>query len=261
MAEPIRDHALERMSEAEAMELEDTLWWAQGRKHIIREYLKAAKAAAPLGTVMDIGCGSGGNFDVLAEFGRVVGVDRSPVLVERARGRGIATAVYQQDVFGVPEVGATDIFTLFDVLEHIEEDGQFVSRLSRSGPRRHMLLISVPACQWLYSGHDQLLNHHRRYSKSGLEALLRNGGYEILKSGYFMCVLFPVAVLSRLTEKLGALLGRKQTGVRIGAVPGWMNGILANVLRAEAVMSGRVTLPIGLWLFALARCRSRDERE
>ena len=260
MNEPVQDHALEPMPEQEARELEDRLWWIQGRKRIIRSYLKTAKTIAPISRIMDIGCGSGVNFDVLAEFGRVWGCDRSATLAQRARTRGVAQEVYETDVSESPDVRQTDIFTLFDVLEHIEHHDEFVARLSRVAPPKHMLLISVPAYQFLYSSHDRLLHHYRRYSRSDLRNLVKNNGYDMIRSGHFMFFLFPVALLSRLKEKLMTQIGRPNTVVNVGIVPNWLNRVLSGLLAVEARISTSVSLPVGLWLFALAR-RTDQEGE
>src|SRR5689334_14407847 len=90
-------HALEALDSNVARDIEDALWWVQGRKSIIRAHIrKIAAPPARIQTIMDIGCGSGGNLDVLAEFGSVIGVEPSKVLAERSRLRGVATRVYEQ---------------------------------------------------------------------------------------------------------------------------------------------------------------------
>ena len=252
MTEPVRDHALEPLDEARARAIEDSLWWIRGRKHIIREYLTAANRVGGMQTIIDIGCGSGGNLDVLAEFGPVIGVDRSDTLAARARNRNVATAVYSGEIFNVPDASTASIFTLFDVLEHIEDDREFLLRLRSIASQKHLLLISVPACQWLFSSHDELLHHYRRYSKRSLRTLLANAGYATVKSSYFMSLLFPGVVLSRFADKATAFFGKKQTTVNVGAVPGRLNHVLTNILRTEALMSRLMAFPVGLWLFALA---------
>lgn len=253
MKQDIQDHAFENINEEKAAQLEDTLWWLQGRKHIIRNYLQKASIEKKIEKIMDIGCGSGGNFDVLAEFATVVGVERSHSLASRARSRGIAAAVYEEDFFDLPDYHKIDLFTLFDVLEHIKYDFEFFKKLKRSAPPDHMVFISVPACQFLYSDHDCLLHHYRRYSRKKLNALLRNNGYEITRSGYFMFFLFPLALLSRFKEKIMRLFGKKQTRVHLGEVPGWLNRILTKMLVIESRFSRYFRFPIGLWVFVLAR--------
>ena len=254
MAPEIRDHAFENINEKKAVELEDSLWWLQGRKHIIRNFLEEAGIEKKLEKIMDVGCGSGGNFDILAEFAStVLGVDRSHSLVERARSRGIARVVYEEDFFNLPDYDNIDVFTLFDVLEHIKDDIEFFKKLKRIAPPGHKVLISVPACQFLYSDHDRLLHHYRRYSRKTLDSLLRNNGYEIIRSRYFMFFLFPFALMSRFKEQILRLLRKKQTSVNLGEVPHWLNRILTKILYIESRIARYFRFPIGLWIFVLAR--------
>src|SRR4051812_28480420 len=121
-------HALEALDAESAREIEDTLWWVQGRKDIIRRHLRkiAARFGSPK-TIMDIGCGSGGNLDVLAEFGSVIGVEPSPVLAERSRLRSVAKQVYERPAWEIEETHSVSLFTMFDVLEHIEDDRGFLT--------------------------------------------------------------------------------------------------------------------------------------
>ncbi len=256
MKSNIRDHALEHVDDETAKALEDPLWWNTGRKSIIRSFLKAE--GKPARKIMDIGCGSGINFDVLSEFGTVVGIDRSSRLAKRARDRGIAEHVYEEDVFNLKDMGEVDLFTLFDVLEHMEDDSGFLTKLGKSS-NHHSLLISVPACPFLFSEHDRLLHHQRRYSRAMLEEVLSKNGYQIIKMSYFMFLLFPFILLARGEEKIAAMLGRRKTTVRLGVVPGWLNSILTKVLQLETIISGPFSFPFGLWLFVLARHEGSTE--
>lgn len=251
MNKNIKDHALEYIDDETAINIEDTLWWLTGRKTIIQKYLQAALQKGVIKKIMDIGCGSGGNFDVLSKFGDVMGVERSVTLAKRAKYRNIASIVYNKDFFEIDFEEDINLFTLFDVLEHIQDDSAFISRLAKKACPNHMLLISVPACKFLYSQHDQILHHYRRYSKKELQALLQHNGYEIIVSSYFMFFFFPAALLLRLKEKYLSL--KNQTQINIGKAPTCLNKLLINVMRAEAFLSQFVSFPIGLWIFVLAK--------
>lgn len=253
----IRDHATEFYSDSEAMEIEDSIWWARGRRSIIRSYLERATEAS-IDTILEIGCGSGGDLSTLAAYGRVLAIEQSAVLAGRARRRGVAAEVYETDFFDQDISADVNVFCLFDVLEHIEHDDEFICRIAAKTNRDHTLLISVPACQFLFGRHDELLHHYRRYSRGQLEALLTRHGYEIVHSSYFMFLLFPVAVLSRCIEELKRRLGHEQKDVNIGRVPGPANWLFTKALQLEAWLGRLVPLPIGLWLFTLARRRSTN---
>ena len=248
----IQDHAMETMSDAESLRVEDRLWWMRGRKAIIRKYLERARRAGPVAAIMDIGCGSGGNLETLARYGKVVGLEPSATLAARARARGVAEAVLHQDARELGADQAIDLFTMFDVLEHIEDDRDFLARLRTKTARPHLLLLSVPACQFLYSDHDRILHHYRRYSRKTLRAALQAGGYRVLDMNYFMVLLFPLVLLARLKEKLQARFGAPRTAVDIGDTHPALAGPLEMTLRAEAAMARWIRFPVGLWLFVLA---------
>ena len=250
---PIQNHPLETMSDAESMRIEDRLWWVRGRKAIIREYLEKARRYGTISTIMDIGCGSGKYFDVLGDFGRVIGVEPTETLSCRARSRGTAEAIFQQDVLKLDECRNVELFTMFDVLEHIETDKAFLSQLRKNAVQKHRLLVSVPACQFLYNDHDRILLHYRRYSYKTLQTTLEDGGYQVLHMSYFMFVLFPFSLFAHMKDKLMTMLGRNDTTVKIGDAPPSLSVLFTKTLSFEALLSRRVRFPIGMWLFALTK--------
>jgi SAM-dependent methyltransferase len=251
--EQIRDHATEFFEDAEAMRLEDTLWWYVGRLCILKKYLERAKHEVSLPRILEVGCGSGGNLEILSKYGEVVGVERSEILANRARSRCFAKDVLVGDFFDIDISYDFTLICLFDVLEHTEDDDGFLKKLHKQVRPDHLLLLSVPACQFLYSQHDALLHHYRRYSRKNLEKLLQSNGYTILKGSYFVFFLFPVVAVSRLKEKVMLLLGRRQSTVKIGVVPNWLNWVLTRVLKLEATLSQIISFPIGVWLIVLAK--------
>jgi hypothetical protein len=86
-----------------------------------------------------------------------------------------------------------------------------------------------------------------------VERLLRTNGYETILSNYFVFFLFPIVAISRISEKTMSMLGRKQTEVKLGCVPTWINTIFTGVLKTEAFISRFIRFPIGVWVIALAR--------
>ncbi len=248
----VRHHALEDVPDADAVRVEDALWWMRGRKAIIRALLRRAAERGPLSNIMDIGCGSGGNLDVLAEFGSVVGVEPSEILARRARNRGVAKAVLTRDALELEETRNADVFTLFDVLEHLEDDAGFLATLRARGGRPHRLLVSVPACPFLYGDHDRLLHHHRRYSARMLRDRLETAGYRVLRMSHFMFFLFPLALLARLKDQAAAAGGGGRTVVDLAALPPYLSKPFALSLELEGALSRFLRFPFGLWLFALA---------
>lgn len=235
--------------------METRLWWMTGRKAIIRRYLALAMGEHESCRIMDVGCGSGENLGVLAEYGEVFGMEPSSVLAGRARARGIAQAIYEEDASTLPAVKSMNLFTMFDVLEHIEDDRGFLTSLAHEARQAHHLLVSVPACPRLYGEHDRLLHHYRRYNRTMLRTTLEAGGYQLLHMSYHMTILFPLALAVRLKDKACGFFGFTRNKVELGDVPPPLSTILAGLLSMESRVVGRLPLPFGLWLFALARRR------
>ena len=193
-----------------------------------------------------------GNLDVLAEFGEVIGVEPSSVLAERSRARGIASQVYELPAWQLSETRFVDLFTMFDVLEHIEDDADFLAKLKQRASHNHALLLSVPACPFLFGDHDKLLSHHRRYLKKMLSDCLVRAGYEPVVISYYMFFPFPGALAVRLLDKIKSCLGFRRKSVELGIVPPLVNSASSHVLNAESALSEYVRFPTGLWLFAIA---------
>jgi SAM-dependent methyltransferase len=251
--EQMRHHALESYESSDALELEDKLWWVKGKKTIIRWHInKIINKISKVETIVDIGCGSGSNLDVLAEFGKVIGVEPSCVLSERSRSRGVAHEIYEFPVWGLDLVRSIDLFTMFDVLEHIEDDVDFLKKIKQSGSDNHLLLLSVPACPFLFGEHDKLLSHHRRYSRKMLNDCLVSSGYRLLSIRSYMFFMFPGVFAVRLVDKTKAQLGLNRESVALSNVHLLVNSFLSHVIELEHVVPEYLTFLFGLWLFATA---------
>jgi SAM-dependent methyltransferase len=226
-----------------------------GRRAVLEELLDRARKLRPLRRIVEIGCGSGRDLPVLSKYGEVIAVERSETLARRARARGLAREVMEIDFFDLEPEGGVDLYCLFDVLEHVEDDEAFVARLAAHTEPGELLLMSVPACPALYSRHDALLHHYRRYRLRGLVALLERRGFEVHFSSYFLFFAFPLVALARLHEKLLERIGRAPDRVSLGEVPAWANRVLESIMRFEARLLRYLRFPIGVWAFALARRR------
>ena len=141
-----------------------------------------------------------------------------------------------------------DLVAILDVLEHIDDD---VGSLSALGERLNddgSILITVPALPWLWSEHDESHHHKRRYTKASLTKVLQDAGCELENIGYFNTLLFPLALIQRIALKL---FGGKNT---INNMPGgFVNDLFSKIFTFERRLVGRVNLPVGLSLYAVAR--------
>jgi hypothetical protein len=66
--------------------------------------------------------------------------------------------------------------------------------------------------------------------------------------------LFPAALVMRLIDRLGRRWGRRQAS-GAGMLPGPINRVFAAIFGAERFLIGRVRLPFGLSLLAVAQAQ------
>jgi hypothetical protein len=112
------------------------------------------------------------------------------------------------------------------------------------------LVMTVPAHQWMWSAHDVVNHHKRRYSKPRLRRLIESSPLQLEAIGYFNSVLFPAAVAERLSSRL-----RRKDNADLTLPPGPLNATLERAFAAERHLIGRLPLPVGLSLFAVASAR------
>jgi hypothetical protein len=174
--------------------------------------LRALVGRETVPEVLDVGAGSGVFTRQLldagvAERGVCVDPGYERERVETHNGRQIA---FRRQVRAVPQ----KLILMMDVLEHVDDDLGLLRQYSDEMPADARLLITVPAFQFLWSGHDVFLDHRRRYTLPQVEALVGAAGLRILSARYFFGALFPIVAAMRLIDRLrlkaGAVAARSQ---------------------------------------------------
>jgi len=145
-----------------------------------------------------------------------------------------------------------DLIALLDVLEHVDDDVASLKALRERLAHRGSLLLTVPALPWLWSDHDVLHHHKRRYTREALNMRLKEAGLDVVAIGYFNTLLFPLAFAQRLTSRV---LGRSSIDQ---GPPKFVNSVLRAIFAFETNLLGRIPFPIGLSLFAVARKRTES---
>jgi SAM-dependent methyltransferase len=152
----------------------------------------------------------------------------------------------------LPELGEVkdksyDLIGAFDVIEHIDDDHAALAAIATKLKPGGKFMMTVPAHPWMWTAHDVANHHKRRYSKRALRALIDGSPMRLEKIGYFNSLLFPLAVADRAAAKLR---GKDDGNVSLPPTP--LNSALEAVFGAERYLVGRLPLPPGLSLFAVA---------
>jgi SAM-dependent methyltransferase len=239
---------MDRAAIDEMARLEDRHWWFVGKRLLVAALL--AERLRPGLRVLDVGCGTGGVLAGLGDRVRAVGVDRSPEALGYCRRRGLATVAFA-DGDRLPFAARSfDAVLMLDVLEHFADETALLAGVRRVLRPDGVLLVSVPAYQWLWSGHDRILHHVRRYTAPRLRRALDAGGFTIERLTYTNTVpLAPAIVVRGLLPRLGV---ERAAGTDFSEQGALVNGALVAAYRVEAWAVRRLRLPCGLSVAAVA---------
>lgn len=230
---------------------QDRHWWFVGRRRIVAQLIARFVPLPARARVLEAGCGYGGNLAMLGKLGEVQAFEFNDDARAHATGLLRRPVAYGMLPHAVGFDGDRfDLIAMLDVLEHIDDDVASLRTLGERLAPGGALLLTVPAVPWLWSDHDVLHQHKRRYTRALLAQRLDEAGFEIGGIGYFNTLLFPLALVQRLLARLvGGGAGDHD------APPEPLNGALAALFSLEARLVGRLSFPIGLSLFAVARKR------
>jgi SAM-dependent methyltransferase len=199
--------------------------------------------------ILEIGCGTGHNFPVLSAFGHVdaLEVDAPARAIASARlGRDVGSAPLPE-LTGIPD-GRYDLIALLDVLEHIEGDKAALASIRAKLKPGGRILVTVPANEWMWSAHDTVHHHYRRYNPGTLRAVAAEAGLKVDLLTHFNSLLFPLAAAVRIA---GKLTGREEADDAQPPAP--LNALFTAVFGLERHLVGRVPLPFGISLAAVLR--------
>lgn len=237
---------------------EEFYFWHVGRRELLSALLKRYLPRPSGNRIADIGCGTGGDMLFLRPFGKVSGIDSSSEALRLSASKGF-TELFQGSAEHLPLPDhAYDLVVTLDVLEHVDDDGAAISEVFRTLVPGGLILVTVPAFQWLWSQHDRALHHRRRYLKSELCRKLREGGFEVRMVSYFVVL---GAVMNGLRKCRDLVLGRGGENPRVYDVvfPPPINTALLFVLRLEHVFMRLFSLPFGSSIVAVAQKPSHHD--
>jgi SAM-dependent methyltransferase len=174
-------------------------WWYRGRRRVLRSVLDRLSLPGDA-RILDAGCGSGRTLDELEGYGRVCGIDVSVRAIGATRGRGHPawlSAVERTPFTG----GIFDLVTCLDVLEHTPDDRLTLRELLRVTRPGGRLVVTVPAYPRLWSAHDEVNQHYRRYTRRSLRAAARGAGWHVAAATSFNGAVLPVAAPIRKARR------------------------------------------------------------
>ena len=243
---------MDRLYYREYYTLEREHWWFRARSNIL-----SAQLAEMVGrlhsrpTILNIGAALGASSEMLSRYGDVTSVEYDKECCDFVRqhaGQHFINASITELPF---KSGCFDIVCAFDVIEHVQDDARAVLEMIRVCRPRGVVAVTVPAFKLLWSHHDEVNHHQRRYRLPALKDLFQGPGQPILAS-YFNVALFPpIAGLRAITRLVPQSWIRRGAGSDFTLVNNrWLDGLFYRVLNSETAWLRRGgTFPFGVSAF------------
>ncbi|MDR2416957.1 MAG: class I SAM-dependent methyltransferase [Holosporales bacterium] len=234
--------------------MEKENFWHCARRSILEKMIRAFVKGAE-NDILDVGCGVGADYPLLSQFGSVDNVDCDKKALQYFSNNNPNATVYQGSLPDqLPEVVRLkkyNLIALFDVLEHIQDDVRALIILKSLLKDGGHILLTVPACPFLYRKWDRMSNHWRRYMRSNLKSVIQEAGLSVKFLSYFNFFLFPANVLVCLKEKM--------SDTYIHEIPNrFINSVCRRIFELEKHFLPRISFPIGMSLIAVISLRNKN---
>ncbi len=233
--------------------VEGVHWWFVGRRRIIASFV--ARIIDSLHKdrprILDVGCGTGANLELLGQFGLAEGVDVSAQALDFCRARGLVE-VQQGEAEQLPcEDQSFDLVTGLDVVEHLDDDLAGLREMHRVLRPGGYALVFVPAFMFLWGVQDDISNHRRRYTLRGLERVMREAGFEVERTSYVNITFFVPILLGRLLMRLTGFRPASENNLTLKS----LNGVLGRIFGGESFVLEHLNFPFGVSIICAARRR------
>lgn len=247
--------------------VEDSHWWFVGRRAILETFMRQIvdgyeprfRAANPTteqaktGTqnklhILDVGCGTGANLEMLSQYGDAEGVDVSDDALEFCRRKGLTvrkglaeTLPYEDETF--------DVTTALDVIEHLDDDVSGLKEMYRVTKGGGYSLFFVPAFMWLWGVQDDISHHRIRYTRKQIVERIEKAGFTVERATYANFTFFAPILGGRTIMKLTGIKPESENNVNISA----LNGLFGKLFSSERFWLNRFDFPFGVSIVVVAR--------
>lgn len=230
--------------------VEDKHWWFVGRRAILESFLQGIieKSKIQNPRILDVGCGTGANLEMLANFGAAEGVDVSDDALEFCRQKGLKAHKGLAEKLPFADE-SFDIVTALDVVEHLDDDVSGLKEMNRVLKSGGRTLVFVPAFMWLWGVQDDVSNHRIRYTKRQIVERLEKAGFEIERATYANWTFFAPILAGRTLMKLTGIKPESENNVNVSA----LNGIFGKIFSAERFWLKNFDFPFGVSIVIVAK--------
>lgn len=232
--------------------LESEFWWYRVLHELVDFTIKKNKPEGNI-SILDAGCGTGRMMEICQKYGTVSGIDFSEDAVSFARRRGLNNIEIGDLNNHHFENDTYDVVVCLDVLYHsaIRDDLAVVEKFYHTLKDNGILIINLPAFDYLKRPHDIVVQTRKRYQKKEFADDLEKIGFSIQSSSYRMPHLYFIILIAKLFRKDR---NSKESESDLKAIPVWLNTILIYLGRIENNwLKQGFSIPVGSSLFIVAK--------
>jgi len=234
--------------------VEDSHWWFVGRRAILESFtekiVQSLSGSETKSKILDVGCGTGANLEMLLNFGDAEGVDVSDDALEFCRKKELK--VHKGLAEELPfDDESFDIVTALDVVEHLDDDVAGLKEMHRVLRKGGKSLVFVPAFMWLWGVQDDISNHRIRYTKRQIVERLEKAGFEVERATYANITFFAPILVGRTIMKLTGIKPESENTINVSA----LNGLLGKIFSAERFWLSKFGFPFGVSIVVVAKKR------
>ncbi|MDH4128746.1 MAG: class I SAM-dependent methyltransferase [Spirochaetota bacterium] len=171
-------------------------WYYVSKGLALLKIIKKTK----INSILDIGAGSGVFSKIILKNTNA----REAICFDKGYSKDKEENFFGKKLYYTNKISSfnADLVLFMDVIEHIKDDISFVKTYINKVKPGTYVLFTVPAFQFLFSGHDLFLEHYRRYTLLSLKTCLNSAGLTVLKTRYYFLLLFPFMAIIRIFAKV-----------------------------------------------------------
>ena len=232
--------------------VQDSHWWFVGRRAILETFLKGIiqnpKSQIQNPRILDVGCGTGANLEMLSQFGQAEGVDVSDEALDFCRQKGLTVQKGLAEI--LPYANESfNITTALDVIEHLDDDVAGLKEMHRVTKSGGYSLIFVPAFMWLWGVQDDISHHRIRYTRKQIVERIEKAGFAVERATYANFTFFAPVLGGRTLMRLTGIKPESENNINISA----LNGLFGKLFSAERFWLKNLNFPFGVSIVVAAR--------
>jgi SAM-dependent methyltransferase len=233
-------------------EVEGSHWWFVGRRAILegflRQILSRINGKSEKINILDVGCGTGANIEMLSQFGEAEGVDVSDDALEFCRQKGLKVQKGLAEALPFADE-SFDLTTALDVIEHLDDDVAGLREMFRVTKGGGYSLFFVPAFMWLWGVQDDISHHRIRYTRKQIVGRIEKAGYIVERATYANWTFFTPILAGRTLMKITGIKPESENNINVSA----LNGLFGKLFSAERFWLKNFDFPIGVSIVVVAR--------